>query len=273
MALGLGLALVAAVAYAVAYVAQYREASRTEADDEGRGGLLGTLVRRPLWLAGVGTLVVGSLAQTAALGSASLGLVEPVLMATLLFALPLGAVLSHQRLTTGEWIAAVMVSAGVGLLVAGAGSRKVEVVGATVPWTIALAVVSVVVGGVLGVVRALDRRTQAVVFACVSGALWGVSDALTKSAFRITDHAGFLAIARSWQPYVLVAMSLAALATAQYGYQRAPLPASLPGLVIAEPVVGVVIGAAVLHTHFRLDLPWCVLEAVGAIAAVAGTYL
>jgi drug/metabolite transporter (DMT)-like permease len=271
VALGLGLALAAAIAYAVAYVAQYREASQRE--DEGRFSiaLLSSLVRRPGWVAGVAALAVGSIVQAAALGTTSLGVVEPVLMATLLFALPLGAALSRQRLTLREWAAAVAVAAGVGVLVLGAGTRHVDSTGSNLSWAVALAAVGVVVAVGTAAVPHVERRTQAVLLSSASGVLWGTSDALTKVAFRLVDKAGLAALVTSWKIYVLVVVAVAALAWSQYGYQRAALPASLPGLVIGEPIAGVLIGAAVLGTNFRTGLPWGPVEVAGAIAAVAGT--
>jgi hypothetical protein len=86
-----GLALVSAALFAVAAAARQRGAQRVP-DGRARGvGLILALLRRPLWWVGTFGDVGGYVAQAAALGVGSLLLVQPLLVTTLLFALPLAA--------------------------------------------------------------------------------------------------------------------------------------------------------------------------------------
>jgi FtsH-binding integral membrane protein len=77
----------------------------------------------------------------------------------------------------------------------------------------------------------------------------------------------------SWELYALVVVSLVALLWTQSAYEHAPLPASLPGLVILEPVAGVLLGAAVLHVTFRTGPMWSSIEGLGAAITIAGAYV
>src|SRR5439155_16911808 len=70
-----------------------------------------------IWLGGIAAIMVGNGLQAWALGIGSLAVVEPVLTSSLLFALPLSASWRRERLRRRDWIGAVMVSAGLGLLV------------------------------------------------------------------------------------------------------------------------------------------------------------
>ena len=65
-------------------------------------GLVSALARQPLWWAGSAADVAGYAAQAAALGLGSLLLVQPLLVTSLLFALPLGARWSGRTLRRAD---------------------------------------------------------------------------------------------------------------------------------------------------------------------------
>src|SRR5436309_215439 len=96
-------ALGSAFLYALAAVFQQRAAV-----DEPQESTL----RRRLWLGGLACDVGAFLLQFWALDHGSLVLVQPLLVRGLLFALPLGAVLSPERMGRSDWIGAALVVAG-----------------------------------------------------------------------------------------------------------------------------------------------------------------
>lgn len=104
LALAVALALSGALAFAVATVAQQRAAARSS-DLEARGrGFVVQLLRRPQWWAGTMGNGAGYVLQALALGFGSLLVVQPIMVTSLLFALPLGASLAHRRLTGSVWM-------------------------------------------------------------------------------------------------------------------------------------------------------------------------
>ena len=127
----IALALLAAFLFASASVAQQREAANT-----GEHGirLFAKLLRNPRWWAGVGGDTGGYIAQAGALGLGSILLVQPVLVTTLLFALPLSARWNRRRDLASElwWAAALIVAIAV-FVVAGdpGGGRRRRAVRAT----------------------------------------------------------------------------------------------------------------------------------------------
>ena len=103
MLLAIVLSLVAAALFAAASVLQQRGTS-TISDDSALGaGMLGSLVRRPVWVAGILADIAGFGVQAWALAVGSLLLVQPILVTTLIFALPLAARVDRRRLTGKEW--------------------------------------------------------------------------------------------------------------------------------------------------------------------------
>src|SRR5205807_5181639 len=105
-------ALGSALLYAVAAVTQQRAAYAQPLERSLRLSLLINLLRRPLWLVGLTCDLGAFLLQFWALDHGSLVLVQPLLVSGLLFALPLGAVVSHERMTRNDWIGGALVVIG-----------------------------------------------------------------------------------------------------------------------------------------------------------------
>src|SRR5271154_1599820 len=102
----------AAACFAVANVAQMRGARRPETTRTLDPRLLLHLGAEPLWLAGLGASIVGFALEATALAVAPVVLVQPLVFADLLFALPLAAASGGSRLGRREWTGAVLVTVG-----------------------------------------------------------------------------------------------------------------------------------------------------------------
>ncbi len=112
------LALGAAALFAVGAVAQQQAA----ADNATAGGfgLILRLVRSPRWLAATFGNMLGYALQACALAAGSLLVVQPILVTTLVFALPLGARWNARPITRRElaWAGALCGALAVFLLAA-----------------------------------------------------------------------------------------------------------------------------------------------------------
>src|SRR5688572_17459082 len=106
------LAIAAAALFALGTVLQQRAAMSEDIEgDVGAGaGLMMRLVRRPVWLAGIGVDAIGFAGQAAALGIGRLAVVQPLLALQVVFALPLGARLSGQKIGRREIAGAAIVT-------------------------------------------------------------------------------------------------------------------------------------------------------------------
>jgi drug/metabolite transporter (DMT)-like permease len=107
-------ALFAAFWAAVGIVVRQRVAQELPADKGISGTMVTSLVREPLWWAGTLAAVAGYVFQAFALAHGSLLLVQPLLVSSLLFSLPLSVRLCHQRLSWAEWAWAVLLTAAGG---------------------------------------------------------------------------------------------------------------------------------------------------------------
>jgi drug/metabolite transporter (DMT)-like permease len=267
------LALGAALAYATASVLQQREAEADAGTDGGSavgGGirLVLRLVRRPIWLAGLGADAVGYVLQALALGAGELLVVQPVLTSGILFALPAGAWWSGRRLGLADfaWACTLAVALTAFLLLAGTdGGDDFASTGA---WLVCAAIATpVFVVAVAAGSRAQGTR-RAVLFAFVTGALFGITAALTKATVSLLDRHGFGALAH-WEPYALVVLGALGFVLNQRAFQAGSLTASLPTLTVTEPVVAAIIGVTMLHETLPTEgaLEW--IAVVVSVAAMA----
>ncbi len=261
------LALLAAVLFAVASAVQQRSAA--DVPDAGGGRLVLALARSPRWWAGTLCDTAGFAAQAAALGLGSLLLVQPLLVTTLLVALPLGARWGGRRLRRSDWVwAALLVLALAVLAVVGEPTAGVDRAGWR-PWLPAWVVLGLLVGGCLAAAAVRRGTARAVLLAVAAGVAYGVGAALTKGVVSLLDD-GLPVLLTSWETWLLAAAMAGGTLLQQTAYQAGALEASLPAVTVGEPVVAVALGVGVLGERLRADGPeWALVAVLVVVMAVA----
>jgi drug/metabolite transporter (DMT)-like permease len=267
-------ALLSAFLYAIASVVQQRAASEAPADQALRMGLLVHLLRRPLWLAGFLADIGGFVCQWLALDRGSLVVVQPLLVCGLLFALPMGAALTHQRLSRRDWIGTLALVAGLALFLGIAAPNKGSADTTTLAWFVLVALTVVPTAGLIVAARRAvhSDALRAGLLSASAGLVYGLSAALTKTSAHLLDRGIWHALA-AWQPYALLAAGLAGMVLAQSAFQAGPLAASLPVLTVADPVVSIAIGAAAFHEGLRSSPVAVLAEAAGLALVFVGVVM
>jgi drug/metabolite transporter (DMT)-like permease len=261
-------ALLAAVFAAVGIVVRQR-ATMDVPEEKGVSTLmLMTLLRRPLWWAGTGAAVAGFAFQALALGFGSLILVQPILVSALLFALPLSARLAHRQVTRAEWLWALVLTVALTVFVALARTKPGDY-DLSVPVTVAVAVVctAVVTACVLIAMRTAQWR-RAVLLAVAVGVLFGAVAVLTKIVMHMLTEGRVLAVFTTPTLYLVVLLGVGATLLQQSAFHAGSLQTSVPTMLVLEPVVAVLLGAAVLGEHLSID-GWEPVAVVIAVAAMA----
>lgn len=267
------LSFAASLCFAAAYVLQYHEAHEAPRGLFLSPKLLVELARHRIWVGGIAAMLVGDLLQAAALGKGSLAVVEPVLTASLLFALPLSAAWRRERLRRTEWMGAIMVSAGLGLVLGvgspTAGSSDMPayqwLLVTLTSWGLGLVLVS-------AGLRSPSPSYRAALIGGGAGVLFGLQDALTRYCLHWISK-DFWHLALSWQPYVLIVTAIYGLTLAQSAYEAGSLSASLPSMAIGEPIIGILIGLVALNETLDTTPIDLVFEAVGALIMVWGAWM
>ena len=199
-----------------------------------------------LWWAGTAAATVGYVFQAVALANGSLLLVQPLLVSALLFVLPLNAWRTHDRVTVPEWGWAILLVAGLAVFVLvgqpGEGHPKSPVPA----WAIALAGVVPIVVICVAAARRSRGRFRAMLLGVAVAVGLGLIAVVTKVCTRRFAADGWQALLTIPAPYVLVALAIAVTVLQQWAFRAGALEASVPVMLVGEPIVAVALGAVVL---------------------------
>ncbi len=269
--MAVALSLLAAVFLALGSVLQQKGTLETAAGaDDPR--FLVQMLRRPAWLAGAGTQAVGWVLQAAALDRGPLAVVQSLTMLNLVFALPLGARLTGQRITGRVALGALGVVIGVALFVSvgspakGTGSPSAEEWWGACLITLALVLVFVRLG------RRFEGATRAALLGTGAGFAFGLQGAVTKY-FVTQIGSGVLALLTQWSSYVLIVSALVGLALQQSALKTGVLAPAIGSANVVTLLTGVVLGITVfdesLHNGAGSQIP----AALGLVLALVGVAL
>jgi drug/metabolite transporter (DMT)-like permease len=269
-ALTVGLALLAAFFFGLATVLEQKGAMEEPEEQALRPGFLARLVRKPVWLAGVGADALGYGAQAAALGVGRLVSVQPLLVASVVFALPLGAKITHQHLGRREILGAGAVCAGLVVFRFVATPYGGEADATAARWLISAAIV----GGlaVLLVLASIGRSpsVRATFLGIAAGMLLGgLVAALTKATVDRFDE-GFGAVLADWHVYALGGVALTGFLLAQASLQTGALAPAMTSETVLEALAGVVVGITVLNERLDQNPVETVVSLLGLALVVVG---
>lgn len=263
-AVAIGSALVASLVAAIGIVV--RQAA-LQADD----GPAVAVLRDRLWWAGTGAALSGYVFQAMALAHGSLLLVQPLLVSSLLFVLPLSASRSGQRVASSEWAWATLLTAALAVFVLVGQPREGHYRPPVPAWTLAFAVtVPVVLIGVLVARRTADRVRAASLGVAVAVVL-GMAAVLTKTCTHRFGVGSWHALLTIPAPYLLVALAVTATVLQQWAFRAGALQASVPVMLVGEPIVAVLLGIVVLGEQLTVGGVGVVLLPAAVAAMVAAT--
>ncbi|WP_067177825.1 DMT family transporter [Microtetraspora niveoalba] len=263
------LGLMSAALLGVGFVAQQHAAYAEPLGEILHVSLLLHLMRKPLWLFGIGAMAGGQVLGALALRRAGVAQVEPLLATNLIFALAVAALVYQERLGRGEWLGAVLVSGGVAVFLASARPHGGEVPHPlSMAWISVMAVLVVATGMVLVALRT-GLKTRAMLLAAAAGTLYGLQDALTRGSL-LTLERGAHALATTWPPYALPLVAVIGILLNQSAFDAAPLRISLPATTAAEPVIGIVLGVTIFDERLHVDPRSLAGGVAGLVALVVG---
>lgn len=260
-------ALVGALLFAVGSVAQQSAAAGVDEGD----ALIGELIRSPRWWVGVGGDVGGYVFQATALGLGSVLVVQPLIVSTLLFALPLSARFAGTRMSAKTWLTAIALASSLVVFLTVGNPTEGAATATLRHWALPLAlvvgacVVAVVVAG-----TRVPAGARALLLGAACGGLYGVAVALTKPVIDDLEH-GPVAVLTGWEPWALVAAGVAGFYLQQRAFQAGSLAASLPAITIGEPLVASYLGFTVLDERLRVQGAGLVVVAASVAVMIWAT--
>ena len=196
------LALVAAFLFALAATLQQKGALNLPTISLARPSSLLRLVGQTMWLVGTLALLTGYVFQAAALDRGRLAIIQPLLVATVVFALPLGYLLTQQRVGRREVGGAAVIVLGLGLFAYFGDPAGGNENAPGREWAIAIVVIALVSGALLAFGGRGDLSKKAAVYGTVAGMLFGLSAALTKPTLEFL-HESIGTMLSHWEAYAL----------------------------------------------------------------------
>lgn len=244
------LALGAAALFALGAVLQQR-AVIEEVADGADSRLSWRLIRRPLWIAGLAADTIGAVAQAVALGIGKLLVVQPLLASYVVFALPLGVVLTGQRVGLRAILAATAVAAGLSgfLLLSdpGGGARDAPLL----DWLAASAVISVVVAALMWSAQKLGPGPKAALRGAAAGCAFALGAALIKEVVTVLERDGLTAMFADWHFYAAAFVAGATIALNQLALKAGVLAPAVTASVMLNSVASVALGVLIFDEQLR----------------------
>jgi drug/metabolite transporter (DMT)-like permease len=270
-ALAIGSALLAAFWAAVGIVVRQRAIQGEAGNPEDSGAIVTSWVRRPSWWAGTLGAVGGYVFQALALAHGSLLLVQPLLVSSLLFVLPLGARFSNQHVRVRDWYWALVLITALTVFVLVGQPREGHYRPPVPAWSVALiGSVPVVIVCVLAA-RRMVGRPRAMLLATAVAVLLGMIAVLTKVSTHRLAVRGWYGLLTVPAPYLLVVLAVAVTVLQQSAFHAGALQASVPIMLVGEPVVAVLLGVVILGEHLVVRGAGALILTLAVAAMTAAT--
>ena len=263
------LALVAAFLFALAATLQQKGALNLPTISLADPMSLVRLAGQTTWLLGTLALFTGYLFQAGALDRGRLSIIQPLLVTTVVFALPLGYFLTRQHVGRREVLGAVAIIIGLGLFVVFGDPAGGKENASNSEWAIAIGLLSVLSVLILVFGSGGSLAMKAAVYGTVAGVLFGLSSALTKPTLDYL-HKSVGTMLSHWECYALAVAGVLGFVLQQVSLGTGRLAPSVATVSVANPLVG--IGIGILLFDERLSRPgWHILVAVvGLSLALVG---
>ncbi|HET6643824.1 MAG TPA: DMT family transporter [Gaiellaceae bacterium] len=263
------LALVAAFLFALAAALQQKGSLDLPTISLAQPSSLLRLAGQTTWLVGTLALLVGYVFQAAALDRGRLAIIQPLLVTTVVFALPLGYFLTRQHVGRREIVGAAVIVLGLGLFAYFGDPAGGNDNASGREWVIAIVAIAVVSGVLLAYGGRGGLSMKAAVYGSVAGMLFGLSAALTKPTLEYL-HESIGTMLSHWEAYALALAGVLGFVLQQVSLGTGRLAPSVATVSVANPLVGILIGVLLLDERVSRPTWHIVLAIVGLGLALIG---
>jgi drug/metabolite transporter (DMT)-like permease len=268
--MGVGLAILAAVLFALGTVLQQKGTMATE-DDDAR--FLLHILHRPVWLAGAALQGTGWVVQAMALDRASLVVVQSITALSLVLALPLGVALTGQRIGGRELSGAILTMLGIVFFISAGQPQGGTTHPSASSWWTACLVTGALVGILFLVGRHYTGAAKALTYGAAAGLGYGLQAAVTKT-FVTELGGGAFGLLASWSTYVLIVSAVTGFALQQSSLKTGVLAPAMASANSVTLFSSVVLGMAVYgETLSKSGTSHSGAAVVGLLVAIVGIAL
>jgi predicted transcriptional regulator len=262
-------ALITAGSNACASVLQRKAAAQVPAERSMHVSLIADLVKRRVWVAGIGMVIVAAVAQAAALATGPIALVQPIFIIELPVTLVLAALANHNRekLRQLPWtaIATTTIALGVGLAIAQPSGASDEAQNTS--WIIALIATAIFETVLIISAMGTSGEPRAALLGLAAACGYALTAALMKNAMADLDE-GAVPFFTNWHIYATAVAGVGSLFLLQNALQAGSLVASQPMLTVGDALISISYGVTLYSESVRVG--WWLLPEIIALAAIIG---
>jgi hypothetical protein len=227
--------------------------------------LLGDLLRRRIWLAGIGMVIIAALCQAAALATGPIALVQPIFIIELPVTLLLAALYNRRPLYLLPWRAIILTTAALGAGLALAAPSGAIDTARNSSWFIALAITALFEFVLIGMAVSMQGEPRAALLGLAAACGYALTAALMKNAVADLDH-GPKAFFTNWHVYATAVVGVGALFLLQNALQAGTLVASQPMLTVGDALISIGYGVTLYSEGLRFG--WWLLPELAALALI-----
>jgi hypothetical protein len=263
-------AVVGAASFGLASAVQQRATKEVPPERTLNPRLLLELVRKPIWVASVLTVVVGLSLQVVALAFGPLVLVQPLLVSTVLFGAVFAAWMAHRRLDHILVFAALGCVGGLAaFLVLAQPSGQGGDFNTTRIFPLALVLVLLVIAALL-VATWFSGELRVLALALATGVFYGVTAGLIKVVAAQIRAGGLGEPFLHWTIYAVCVIGPVGFLLSQNTFQQGRLISpALAVITSVDPLVGIAIGVSWLGEQVQSYPAALAGEAVAAAVLIA----
>ena len=260
-------ALLTAGSNACASVLQRKAAAQVPPEQSMRLALIGDLLKRRVWLAGIGMVIVAAVAQAAALATGPIALVQPIFIIELPVTLVLAALANHNTAALRQlpWTAIVATTAALGAGLAVAQPSGAIDSAENRSWVIALIATALFEAVLIAAASGTKGEPRAALLGLAAACGYALTAALMKNAMADLSN-GAVQFFTSWHVYATAAAGVGALFLLQNALQAGSLVASQPMLTVGDALISISYGVTLYSEVLRTG--WWLVPQIVALAAI-----
>jgi hypothetical protein len=260
-------ALLTAGSNACAAVLQRKAATQVPAEQSMRLSLIGDLIRRRVWLAGIGMVIVAAVAQAAALATGPIALVQPIFIIELPVTLVLAALANHNTAALRQlpWTAIVVTTAALGAGLAVAQPSGAIDSAENRSWIIALIATGLFEAVLIGAATGTKGEPRAALLGLAAACGYALTAALMKNAMSDLNE-GAVQFFTNWHIYATAVAGVGSLFLLQNALQAGSLVASQPMLTVGDALISISYGVTLYSEVLRAG--WWLVPQIIALAAI-----
>jgi drug/metabolite transporter (DMT)-like permease len=266
------LALLAALLFAVGTVMMQKGTLQMPEGESEKPGFLLKLIRKPIWVLGIVIDFLGYGAQAAALSVGRIVVVQPLLVTTVVFALPLGVRFTGQKVGKREVLGAGLVAGGIAAFVILNNPDEGRDDAPVGQWLVAGAALLGIASALVVASRGRSAGVRAALLGTAAGGLLGLTAGLTKATVTRFDE-GFVHVFSDWHVYVLLPLELLAFSLLQSALATGALAPAIATNMSVETLMSIVLGIVLFDENLHGSAALLAVSIIGLLLALVGVIL